>query len=129
MHHSRTDWKARPPRLDVPRRRGSGGWERRWLRAWAFSSSESPEGSANGSVAWVAISVDAREHFDPPLGILQQAVALLEQSDAFFVASQRFGQADLTLFELVDDGLEFAERFLEAQGRLGGRRWSWLGHN
>ena len=54
----------------------------------------------------IAGRIDAGQQFDPPFGLLQQAMALVEQLDPFFVAGQRFGQAQAAFFEIVNDLLE-----------------------
>jgi hypothetical protein len=48
----------------------------------------------------VALLVDAGQFQDALLGVLQLAVAALEQGDGLLIAGQRFLKADLALFQL-----------------------------
>ena len=55
--------------------------------------------------------------FDPPLGLIEQTVALLEQPHAGLVLFQRIGEPKLAIFQRTDNLLQLDHRGLE--GRRG----------
>jgi hypothetical protein len=74
-------------------------------------------------------AVDSRQQLNSPLSPLEQLLALGEQPDPAFVASQGVVEADLALFQVVNDLLQGSDRRLEAQGRtlgVGRRRHRFL---
>lgn len=49
----------------------------------------------------VAAGIDAAEQFDLAFGTFQKAMTLFQQLNAFFIALNRVGQADLAFLEIV----------------------------
>ena len=62
-----------------------------------------------------AVVGDAGEQLDFSLGLLQELIAVLEVLDALLVAGQSVGQAELAVFEVVNDRFELGEGVFEGE--------------
>lgn len=59
-------------------------------------------------------TVDPRQHLDSPLGLVEHLLTLREQPDPTLVTNHRLAQADLPLFQIVNNPFQGRKRRLEA---------------
>lgn len=93
--------------------RGTGGF---WFAAAAGGFGGGGFALGEGLGDGCAVRREVRKQLDLAFGLAQELIAALEMADALLVAREGFGEADLSFFEVVDDGLELREGLLEGAG-------------